>query len=90
MGKKSSSNKPSKAGQATRTAANKKKHKEFMTKLYIQKHGSAEGMPDWDTKPNFTPKRQNLVLDLVQGKKELTKEQARRVREAGITWRRTR
>lgn len=86
MAGKSSSNKPSKAGQATRTAANKKKHKELMTKLYTLKHGSAEGMPDWDAKPDFTPKKQNLIIDIIQGKKDLTPEQQRRVRQAGFAW----
>lgn len=62
MGKKSS-NKPSKAGQATRTEANKRKHKALMTELYVKAHGSQEGMPNWDERPDYTPHKQKVVIE---------------------------
>lgn len=89
MAGKSSSNKPSKAGQASRTEANKKKYKARMAAAYVAKHGSEEGMPDWNAKPDFTSKKQTLILDIIQGKKELSKEQISRVRKAGFTWKKT-
>lgn len=61
-----SSNKPSKAGQATRTAANKKKHKAQMREAYIKAHGSEEGMPDWDAKPDFTPRKERIVVEMIK------------------------
>lgn len=66
MGRKSSSNKPSKAGQSSRTAANKLKHKKKMTEEYIKAHGSSEGIPDWDAKPDYTPKKEKMVIELMK------------------------
>lgn len=62
MGKKRSSNKPSKAGQSSRTAANKAKHKKQMEEQYIKAHGSTEGMPDWSKPADYTPKKERVAL----------------------------
>ena len=66
MGKKSSSNKPSKANQASRTSANKLKHKMKMTEQYTKAHGSEEGMPNWDAKPDFTPRKERIVTEMIK------------------------
>lgn len=66
MANHSSSNKPSKAGQSSRTAANKNKHKAQMKEAYIKAHGSEEGMPDWDAKPDYTPRKERIVLDMIK------------------------
>ncbi len=66
MGKKRSSNKPSKAGQSSRTAANKLKHKKLMTEAYVKAHGSEEGMPDWNAKPDFTPRKERIVTEMIK------------------------
>lgn len=80
MGRKSSSNKPSKAGQRDRTERNKQKHKKMMTEQYVKKHGSTDGMPDWDAKPNFEPKKQRIVREfIVSGKKTYNGRNVREV-----------
>ena len=93
MGKKGSSNKPSKQGQRDRTAANKVKHKKIMTDQYVKKHGSTDGMPDWDAKPDFTSKvtlkleaERQHIIDLIKGKKNPTKEEIKKLREVGCSY----
>ena len=66
MGKKRSSNKPSKAGQASRTANNKLKYKKLMTEQYVAAHGSEEGMPNWDEKPDFTPRKERIITEMIK------------------------
>ena len=66
MGKKRSSNKPSKAGQSSRTAANKAKHKKQMEEQYIKAHGSIDGMPDWSAKPDYTPRKERVVIEMMK------------------------
>lgn len=69
MGKKRSSNKPSKAGQSSRTAANKAKHRKEMEEQYIKAHGSTEGMPDFTAKPDYTPRKERIITEMLkQGK----------------------
>ena len=69
MAKKSSSNKPSKAGQASRTSANKVKHKAKMTEDYVKAHGNQEGMPDWDAKPDYMPKKERITIEKLKSGK---------------------
>lgn len=66
MAGKKSSNKPSKAGQRDRTAANKRKHKAQMKEAYIKAHGSEAGMPNWDEKPDFTPRKERIAMEMLK------------------------
>lgn len=69
MSKKGSSNKPSKAGQSSRTSNSKTKHKLRMTEEYTKAHGSQEGMPDWDAKPDYTPRKERIVIEKLKSGK---------------------
>ena len=46
--------------QSSKTESNKKKNKEKMTKLYIKAHGNEDKMPNWDSKPDYTPKKDKI------------------------------
>ena len=46
--------------QSSKTENNKKKNKEKMTKLYVKAHGSENKMPNWDSKPDYTSKKDKI------------------------------